>query len=57
MALRFVRDNIKQFGGNPSKVTIGGQSAGGAAVGIQTLMPSSKGEWFLCVFLICVREK
>ncbi|TFB07518.1 Acetylcholinesterase [Trichoderma ghanense] len=31
-AVEWVRDNIKQFGGDPGKITISGQSAGGVAV-------------------------
>ncbi|UPQ99067.1 carboxylesterase [Chloropicon primus] len=41
-ALRWVQENIEQFGGDPSKVTIFGQSAGGAAVEILMVSPLTK---------------
>ncbi len=41
--LRWVRDNIAQFGGDPSNVTLFGESAGAHAVGILMASPLSKG--------------
>ncbi|KAF7190630.1 Secreted lipase [Pseudocercospora fuligena] len=35
LALEWIKDNIEAFGGDPSKVTISGQSSGGVAVGMQ----------------------
>ncbi|XP_046639317.1 venom carboxylesterase-6-like isoform X2 [Daphnia pulicaria] len=43
LGLKWVRDNIRYFGGNPDSVTIFGQSAGGASVEFQMLSPHSKG--------------
>jgi para-nitrobenzyl esterase len=42
-ALRWVRDNIAAFGGDPSNVTIAGTSAGGDSVGLQLVSPGSDG--------------
>ena len=42
-ALRWVRDNISNFGGDPGNVTIFGQSGGGAKVSTLLAMPSAKG--------------
>lgn len=42
-ALEWVRDNVAAFGGDPSRVTIAGQSAGGAAVATLMAMPRAAG--------------
>jgi para-nitrobenzyl esterase len=42
-ALKWVHDNIAQFGGDPSKVVIVGQSAGAGGVVAQLFSPLSKG--------------
>ncbi|XP_050531739.1 juvenile hormone esterase-like isoform X2 [Daktulosphaira vitifoliae] len=43
MALKWVKNNIEYFGGDPNSVTIFGESAGGASVGYHMLSPMSKG--------------
>jgi carboxylesterase type B len=43
-ALRWVRDNIASFSGNPKSVTIFGESAGGGSTHFHMLSPASKGE-------------
>ncbi|XP_046619027.1 venom carboxylesterase-6-like [Neodiprion virginianus] len=43
VALRWVQDNIKSFGGNPKKVTIVGHSAGGVSVHYHYLTNITKG--------------
>ena len=42
-ALEWTRDNIENFGGDPSNVTIFGESGGGGKVGTLMCMPSAKG--------------
>ncbi|XP_041563311.1 uncharacterized protein LOC108141260 [Drosophila elegans] len=43
LALRWVQRNIRSFGGDPQKVTIFGQSAGGVATHLHLLSPRSRG--------------
>ena len=42
-ALEWVKGNIENFGGNPSDVTILGESGGGGKVGTLMCMPAAKG--------------
>jgi len=43
LALRWIRDNIAAFGGDPGKVMVFGQSGGGAKIATMMAMPAADG--------------
>nr|VWO94043.1 Carboxylic ester hydrolase (EC [Ganoderma boninense] len=49
-ALEFIQENVAAFGGDPTKVTIWGQSAGAGSAEAQVLFPSSKDLFRAAIF-------
>jgi para-nitrobenzyl esterase len=54
LALEWVRDNIREFGGDPNNVMIFGESGGGGKVSVTLAMPAAKGLFHRAAIQSCL---
>jgi acetylcholinesterase len=47
LAIQWVHDNIKYFGGDANRITVFGESAGAMSTGLQLLSPLNRGQFYL----------
>lgn len=59
LGLKWVKDNIKRFGGNENDITIFGESAGGVSIHLQVLSPLSAGiiSNYLSIYIYLLTNK
>ncbi|XP_076266717.1 cholinesterase 2-like [Rhynchophorus ferrugineus] len=43
LAIKWIKDNIRSFGGDNERITVGGQSAGASCVNLLFLVPQARG--------------
>lgn len=49
MALKWIKNHIQYFGGNPESITLTGMSAGGASVHLHYMSPLSTGMFLILI--------
>lgn len=54
VAMKWIKDNIQYFGGNPESITLTGFSAGAVSVHYHYLSPLSRGLYLICQYLSCL---